>query len=46
MDFTNVMPNLLNWALVGTMAVTFIAFFKFVTNMWQVPGLSQLFASI
>jgi hypothetical protein len=51
MDFADVKPSLLNWAVVGLMAVTFISFWKFVFNMWGtgIPGLNslaQLFASI
>ena len=46
LDFAEVKPNLLNWIVVGLMAVTFISFFKFVFGMMQVPGFSQLFASI
>lgn len=45
-DFADVKPTLLNWAVVGLMAVTFISFWKFALGMVQVPGLSALFASI
>lgn len=46
MDFADVKPTLLNWGVVGLMAVTFIAFWKFVLGQMAVPGLSDLFASI
>ena len=51
MDFADVKPSLLNWAVVGLMAVTFISFWKFVFSMWGqgVPILdsfAQLIASI
>jgi hypothetical protein len=45
-DFANVMPSVGSWLIVGMMAVTFIAFWKFMLNKWEVPGLSDLFASI
>lgn len=46
LDFAEVKPTLLNWAVVGMMAVTFISFFKFFFGMVQVPGLSALLSSI
>jgi len=51
LDFADVKPSLLNWAVVGLMAVTFISFWKFVFSMWGqgVPvldSLAKLFASI
>jgi len=51
LDFADVKPSLLNWTVVGLMAVTFITFWKFVFSMWGqgIPGLdalAKLFASI
>ncbi len=46
LDFGNVYPNVLNWALVGIMAVTFISVFKFLTARFRIPGVSDVFASI
>lgn len=51
LDFADVRPSLLNWAIVGMMALTFISFWKFVLTMWGtgIPGvdaLSKLFASM
>lgn len=46
LDFAEVKPTLLNWAVVGMMAVTFIAFFKFFFAVFGVPGLSDLFGAI
>lgn len=46
LDFAEVKPTLLNWMVVGLMAVTFISFWKFVLAMVQIPGLSPLLASI
>jgi hypothetical protein len=46
LDFGNVYPSVLNWMLVGIMAVTFIATFKFLMARYRVPGVSDVFASI
>lgn len=47
LDFADVKPSLLNWAVVGLMAVTFIAFFKyFFAAIMPVAGLTELFASL
>lgn len=51
LDFADVKPSLLNWAVVGLMSVTFISFWKFVFSMWgqDIPfldALAKLFASI
>jgi hypothetical protein len=45
-DFANTMPSLGSWFIVGIMSVTFITFMKFLFGMYEVPGLSSLFASI
>jgi len=44
-DPADVKPSVLNWVIVGLMAVTFIAFMKLATTKWYIPGLSELFAS-
>lgn len=47
LDFAEVKPTVLNWAVVGLMAVTFISFFKFFFGaVLQIPGLTELFASL
>jgi hypothetical protein len=51
MDFADVKPSLLNWTVVGLMAVTFISFWKFVFSMWGqgvpfIDSLAKLVASI
>lgn len=46
MDFANTLPSLGSWFIIGMCAVTFITFFKFMLTKWEVPGLSDLFASI
>lgn len=46
LDFGNVYPSLLNLVITGLMATIFIVVMKWVTNMYRVPGLSDLFASI
>ncbi len=43
LDFSSVRPSVVNWLIVGLLSVTFIVFFKFVFNKWQVPGVSELF---
>jgi hypothetical protein len=45
LSFADVKPSILNWVVVGLMAVTFIVLMKFVTAKWTIPGLSQLFAA-
>lgn len=48
LDFANIYPSVLNWAIVGIMAVTFIAVMKFITNRWPqfFPGVHDVVASI
>ena len=47
LDLADIRPSLLNWAVVGLMAVTFIHFFKFFFGaILQVPGFSELFAAL
>lgn len=46
LDFGNIYPSLLNWLLIGISAVTFISVFKYLTAMYQIPGVSDVFASI
>lgn len=49
LDFTNVHPSILNWMIVGLMAVTFIAFWKWFFNRYKLPGTSgiaDIFASL
>lgn len=46
LDFADVKPGLMNWAVVGLMAVTFIAFFKFLFAIQPVPGMTELFGSL
>lgn len=45
-DFEHVYPSLLNWGVVGLMAATFIAFFKWLLTKYPVPGLTDLFAMV
>lgn len=45
LDFADVKPSVLSWLIVGLMAVTFIAFFKFVMAKYPVPGLSEVIAA-
>lgn len=46
LDFSNVYPSMLNTVVVGSMAVIFIAIMKYITNLYNIPGLSALMASI
>jgi hypothetical protein len=46
LDFSNVYPSLLNLMVVGMMSVIFISVMKYLTNLYQIPGLSDLMASI
>lgn len=46
LDFADIKPSVLNWAIVGTMAITFITFWRYVFSRWNVPYVGQLFASV
>jgi hypothetical protein len=46
LEFGNIYPSVLNWALVGIMSITFIAVFKFLLAKYPIPGLTDLIASI
>lgn len=45
LDFADVKPSVLSWLIVGLMAVTFIAFAKFVMAKYPIPGLSEVINS-
>lgn len=42
LNFSDVKPSVLNWLIVGLMAVTFIAFAKFVVNNYDNPLTNKL----
>jgi len=46
LDMADVKPSVLSWIVVGLMAVTFIAFFKFVLAKYPIPGLSQVVQAV
>ena len=46
LDFANIYPSLWNLIQVGLMSVIFISVMKFLTAKWQIPGVSDIFASI
>ena len=46
LDFGNVFPSVLNTVVVGSMAVIFISVMKYLTALYNIPGLSSLMASI
>lgn len=45
-DFADIKPSLLNWFVIGLMAVTFITFWKYILAQYNVPGFSDLLASV
>lgn len=45
-DFAEVKPSLLNWAIVGLMAVLFIVFAKYILNRYPVTGLTELINAV
>jgi len=46
LDMSDVKPSVLSWLVVGLMAVTFIAFLKYATNRWYVPGLTEVVTAV
>ncbi len=46
LDFADVKPSVLSWIIVGLMAVTFIAFFKFVFTKYPVPGIADVINAV
>lgn len=45
-DMADIRPSVASWIVGGLIAVTFIAFFKWFTAKYPVPGLSQLMAAV
>lgn len=41
-DFADVKPTVLNFVIVGAMAVVFIVLIKYALNRWPVPGLTPM----
>lgn len=46
LDFANIYPNMVNLITIGLMATIFISVMKWLTARYQVPGVSDVFASI
>ena len=46
LEFSNVFPSVLNWMIVGLMAVTFIIFAKWITAKMQIPYVSDTLAGV
>lgn len=46
LDMADIRPSVMNWAIAGIMAVTFIVLMKYVTTKYPVPGLSQFMAAV
>lgn len=42
LDFADVKPSVLNWFIIGLMAVTFILVFKWLMAKWPIPGVQDL----
>lgn len=46
LEFSNVLPSVLNWVIVGLMALTFIVFFKYITAKLNVPYVKDVAAAV
>lgn len=46
LEFGNVLPSVLNWTVVGLMALTFIIAAKFILTKFNVPAVSDLVAGV
>lgn len=46
LDLADVKPSLLNWAIIGLMAVTFILVAKWIMVKWPIPGLSDVINAV
>ncbi len=46
LDFADVKPSLLNWVVIGLMAVTFILVAKWLMMKWPIPGLSDVITAV
>lgn len=46
LDFSNVYPSLWNLIVVGLMSVIFITVMKYITNLYNIPGVSNVMAAI
>lgn len=46
MDFADVKPSIVNWVLVGLMAITFIVVAKWLTTKYPVKGLTEVIQSV
>jgi len=45
LDMADVKPTVLNWFIVGLMAVSFIVLMKYAMSRWPVPGLAEVIAA-
>lgn len=43
LDLADIKPSVVNWMMVGLMALTFIVVGKWIMTKWPIPGLSTLF---
>lgn len=42
LDLADVKPSILNWVIVGLMAITFILVAKWIVTKWPIPGISDV----
>lgn len=46
LDFADVKPSLVSWFIVGLMAITFIAFAKFIVNKYPIAGVTDVINAV
>lgn len=46
LEFSNVFPSILNWMIVGLMAVTFIIFAKWITTKLGLPYVKDALSGV
>lgn len=46
LEFSNVFPSVLNWAIVGIMALTFIIFAKWLAAKLNIPYVKDAVAAV
>lgn len=46
LDFADVKPSLVSWLIVGLMAVTFIAFAKWLVAKYPISGVSEIINAV
>lgn len=46
LDFADVKPSVVNFLLIGVMAVAFIFLLKALAVRWYIPGISEVAAAV